>query len=130
MALDQDFLPVIRFSLVSIIPPMFHTHLYLYVYLYIYIYQKDKRAKPGNLQIKLCYLGSREHWKEKYLLFYCRRFLNLACQSRTRAVLCTLVWKPVSRSHHQTLMPVSILAFNFRWTNKYANYHAPVELCN
>jgi len=65
VALGQVFLPVIRFSFLSFISPMIHTHLHLHGC----FYQKDKRAKPRNLPIKQCSFGNREHWLGKYFLF-------------------------------------------------------------
>jgi len=46
VALGQIFLTVLLFPPVSVIPPVLHTHFHLHAALN----QKDKRAKPGNLQ--------------------------------------------------------------------------------
>ena len=53
MALGQLFLRVLRFSTVSIVPPVLHAHLHLHVALN----HTDKRAKPGNLP------KSKEIWE-------------------------------------------------------------------
>jgi len=45
VALGQVFLPVPRFPLVNIIPPMFHTHRHVTRYS-----NQNKRAKLGNLK--------------------------------------------------------------------------------
>jgi len=53
VALKQGFLRVLRCSLVSIIPPMLHTHLQLHVVL-----SRTNRRNLGNFQ-KQCYVGSQ-----------------------------------------------------------------------
>jgi hypothetical protein len=55
--LGQIFLPVLLFPPVSIIPPVLHTHFHLHAALN----QKDKSAKPGNLQKAMLFGMSKCH---------------------------------------------------------------------
>jgi hypothetical protein len=54
VALRQVFVQVFRFSPANIIPPMLHTSTTSC------FYQKDKRAKPGNLQKAMLFRKSQK----------------------------------------------------------------------
>jgi hypothetical protein len=64
MALTQVFLPLLRLSPVSIIPPMLHTHLHLHVALT----RRTKRRSLGIFQKSNALSEIGEHLIEEYFL--------------------------------------------------------------
>jgi len=75
MALGQIFLQVIRFSSVSIISPMFHTH-----HLHVFLTRRTNERSLGTFQKSFFLIG--EHWIEKHFVF-------LALTWLTKIVLAT-----------------------------------------
>ena len=71
MALIQFFLPILRFSPVSIIPPLLHTHSFTYTFF------QDKLRKPGSLPKSTALLDIGQYWTAK---------------CRLRSVPCARVW--------------------------------------
>ena len=65
VALRQVSLPVLRFSLVHIIPLMLHTDLHLHAA----VTRRTKRAKPGNLKKSNVLSEIREQWIGTYFHF-------------------------------------------------------------
>jgi hypothetical protein len=72
LALGQVFLPVIRFSFVSIIPPMIDTHLHLIL----------RTFQASNVLSEI-----RKHWIQKYFLSLSPLFKGLNREVRNDIVL-------------------------------------------
>jgi hypothetical protein len=81
VALAQAVLRVLRFSRLSIVPPLPRCS-----------YQKDKRAKPGNLQNKNSLSEIGQHWTESTFTWSFKgRVMARAAGRRSRSEVSPLV---------------------------------------